>query len=60
EPTGNLDPDNTEIVLNELRDFARNGGAVLLVTHDERVAEAASIRYIMESGQLQEMSRSST
>ena len=34
EPTGNLDQQNTELVLEHLIDFARSGGAVLLVTHD--------------------------
>ncbi len=34
EPTGNLDPENGEIVLNTLKNFAAEGGAVLLVTHD--------------------------
>ena len=34
EPTGNLDHDNGAIVLNYLAEFAKNGGGVLLVTHD--------------------------
>ena len=34
EPTGNLDPENGEIVLHALKTFAEEGGAVLLVTHD--------------------------
>jgi putative ABC transport system ATP-binding protein len=33
EPTGNLDPENAEIVLNAFTGFAADGGAVLLVTH---------------------------
>ena len=33
EPTGNLDPENAEIVLKALSGFAANGGAVLMVTH---------------------------
>ena len=41
EPTGNLDPDNGAAVLSSLSQFARNGGAVLLVTHDARAAEFA-------------------
>lgn len=54
EPTGNLDPENTEIVLNELNRFAANGGSVLLVTHDDDVASAASTRYSMSDGCLQQ------
>lgn len=52
EPTGNLDPENTAIVLDEMRKFAAAGGCVLLVTHDDRVAETASTRYTMEAGKL--------
>lgn len=38
EPTGNLDTENAEQVLSSLRDFSNLGGAVLLVTHDDRAA----------------------
>lgn len=41
EPTGNLDPENAEIALGFLTDFARAGGAVLLVTHDVAAAGRA-------------------
>ncbi len=41
EPTGNLDEENGRIVLEYLADYARQGGAVLLVTHDRRAAGMA-------------------
>ncbi len=41
EPTGNLDPENSRIVLNRLRQIAQQGAAVLMVTHDQAAAEAA-------------------
>lgn len=41
EPTGNLDDANACSVLDALSDFARSGGAVLLVTHDPKAAEHA-------------------
>jgi len=41
EPTGNLDPDNSRIVLDRLREIAKQGAAVLMVTHDETAAKAA-------------------
>jgi ABC-type lipoprotein export system ATPase subunit len=41
EPTGNLDDANGAIVLNALAEFAKTGGAVLLVTHDHRAATFA-------------------
>ena len=39
EPTGNLDEDNAHHVLDALAEFASAGGAVLLVTHDEKVTQ---------------------
>lgn len=53
EPTGNLDAENAEIVLRALRQFAEQGGAVLLVTHDDRAAGAADQTLWMEQGMLQ-------
>lgn len=41
EPTGNLDDDNGKTVLDYLAEHARQGGTVLLATHDARVAEVA-------------------
>jgi len=41
EPTGNLDHENAEAVLGYLKDFAGEGGAVLLVTHDDRAVQYA-------------------
>lgn len=41
EPTGNLDRENSRIVLDHLRKFAGGGGGVLLVTHDPEAAAAA-------------------
>ena len=52
EPTGNLDSGNAETVLGTLRDFAARGGAVLLVTHDRRVAEYAQRTLHLDEGSL--------
>ncbi len=52
EPTGNLDADNAEIVLRGLADFARDGGAVLLVTHDARAAQYAHRIVRMKNGKV--------
>jgi ABC-type lipoprotein export system ATPase subunit len=41
EPTGNLDGESADTVLGHLREFATNGGAVLLVTHDDRAVPYA-------------------
>ena len=41
EPTGNLDGQNSDVVLGHLAEFAGAGGAVLLVTHDLQAAKRA-------------------
>ena len=41
EPTGNLDPDNAQVVHDFLRSYARGGGTVLLVTHSAASMETA-------------------
>ncbi|KXA17728.1 putative lipoprotein releasing system, ATP-binding protein [Gardnerella vaginalis] len=52
EPTGDLDSQNTSIVLDLLRESALGGAAVLVVTHDESVAASADFVYTMDSGVL--------
>ncbi|MDR0442930.1 MAG: ABC transporter ATP-binding protein [Treponema sp.] len=55
EPTGNLDPDNSEIVAQLLFSGAeKRGKTLIVVTHDRKVAARASIRFILENGQLSE------
>ena len=50
EPTGNLDQKNSELVLQHLADFARSGGAVLLVTHDADASRQAQRVIRLERG----------
>ncbi|MFA5646213.1 MAG: ABC transporter ATP-binding protein [Candidatus Ratteibacteria bacterium] len=50
EPTGNLDEENSIIVLEYLRAFAHNGGAVLMVTHDKNVANYTDKTQQMKNG----------
>jgi len=54
EPTGNLDAASAAVVLDALAEFAREGGAVLLVTHDAAVAGRASRVIRMAGGRLLE------
>ncbi len=54
EPTGNLDSENAQIVLESLAQFASSGGAVLLVTHDERASRYAKRNFTMQAGELAE------
>ena len=52
EPTGNLDPENAEGILDHLSAFAEEGGSVLMVTHDDRAAERATRSIRMEDGRI--------
>lgn len=52
EPTSDLDTFNTRIVMGLLKDLAKQGTAVLMVTHDKESAESADAIYRMDRGQL--------
>ncbi len=52
EPTGNLDSDNAHDVLEYFTEFVKAGGAVLLVTHDERATEYADRCLQMRDGRI--------
>ncbi len=54
EPTGNLDPENAEIVLKAFREFADNGGTVVMVTHHPDAAACADKRWWIRDGVLVE------
>lgn len=43
EPTGNLDPDSAEVVLNAMQAHAAQGAAVIIVTHSRDIAEQCDI-----------------
>jgi len=50
EPTGDLDEDNTRIVMSLLKDHAKAGGTVFVVTHDRQVWEYADRLLEMKQG----------
>ena len=52
EPTGNLDRENAEGVLGHLAEYAADGAAVVMVTHDEGAMAAASRRVLMDKGRI--------
>jgi len=52
EPTGNLDEENSCLVLDALSQFARDGGGILLVTHDLQAASRADVVVRMERGRM--------
>lgn len=53
EPTGNLDADNAQAVLEALEHFAHEGGTVLLASHDARVAARGHRAWRMQAGCLE-------
>lgn len=53
EPTGDLDDENTEIVLSLLRGMASDGRAVLLVTHDHDAIACGDVIYRMNGGAME-------
>lgn len=52
EPTGDLDDENTALVLSLLRDTAKSGTSVLIVTHEGEAEKYADIVLKMDSGTL--------
>ncbi len=50
EPTGNLDADNAQVVLDALEKFTHEGGTVLLASHDARVATRGHRVWRMQAG----------
>ena len=54
EPTGNLDPENGLLVLDQLRRIHAEARTVVLVTHSLDAARGADRRVILRSGKLSE------
>ena len=53
EPTGDLDDENTHIVLEALRQIARDGASVLLVTHETDALAYADRAFRMNAGKIE-------
>lgn len=52
EPTGNLDPENSKILMLLVEEFHKNGGTVLLVSHQSETSKYASRTITLRSGKL--------
>lgn len=52
EPTGNLDSQNGEQILDMLQSIAASGKTVVMVTHDERQAQRAHRTILMKDGRI--------
>ena len=56
EPTGNLDPENRDRVLEILREEHRKGKSVILITHDLQAAGQSERTCLLREGKLHEVS----
>lgn len=54
EPTGDLDDENSLLVMSLLKEYARKGKAVLLVTHENTASEFADVIWHMNAGTMSE------
>jgi putative ABC transport system ATP-binding protein len=52
EPTGNLDDDTEDDIINIFRDLAEQGKCVIIVTHSQNVAKKADIIYSIQKGKI--------
>ena len=55
EPTGNLDSTTTEEIMEIFRELHRQGNTIVLITHDQEVAEQASRIVHIRDGKLSEV-----
>jgi len=55
EPTGNLDEENVDRVLEYLDRIREEGTTIILITHDKRVSEKMDYVYRIEAGAVQRM-----
>ncbi|MGE6261365.1 ABC transporter ATP-binding protein [Heyndrickxia sporothermodurans] len=52
EPTGNLDVDNRDMIMNILKEIHQNGVTVVLVTHDQELAKYGDLQRELRNGQI--------
>lgn len=52
EPTGNLDPENSTIVLNHLKEYQSTGATIILVTHQNNHEGYTNRTIIMDHGKI--------
>jgi ABC-type lipoprotein export system ATPase subunit len=52
EPTGNLDPGNSSILLTLVEEYHQNGGTVVLVSHDPLTTKYANRKIVLERGKI--------
>lgn len=52
EPTGNLDPENSEIIMKHFKDFQQQGGTVIMASHGNEADKLATVTVYMKDGEI--------
>ncbi len=52
EPTGNLDPDNSLILMSLIKEYHKNSRTVILVTHRPELSDQASAKIKLDKGRI--------
>jgi ABC-type lipoprotein export system ATPase subunit len=52
EPTGNLDPQNSEILMSLIEEFHQKGGTVVLVSHDPAASKYSNLNIRIGQGRI--------
>ena len=52
EPTGNLDPENSKLLMSMIKEYHSNGGTVILVSHNTGLAKYADRIITLQSGKI--------
>lgn len=53
EPTGNLDPYNCRVLFSLIEEYRKEGGTVILVSHDPALSKYSTNNILLEKGKLQ-------
>ena len=52
EPTGNLDPRNSDVLLSLIEEYHKKGGTVVLVSHDPSISKYSTLNVSLEKGKI--------
>lgn len=55
EPTGNLDPGNSEIIMKQFDEYRKQGGTIFMASHGSEADELADIIVSMNKGKITEI-----
>jgi putative ABC transport system ATP-binding protein len=54
EPTGNLDPGNSTVLMSLIGTYHKSGGTVILVSHDPSAAGYSDLNIILDNGRIKQ------